>query len=152
MFGSSDDGGSGRMPDLEQLASTAKMFGKAAVAPAIQNMLRKQVVKLLQSHDPEKLEEFILTQYPLVQEELPQQYKNVLANVGPQFDDTIQNIVRPENVMYWLKEPKEWMEDGTDIEHLRQVRECHDIIQETPGGELWLQNQCLDVWKMAGVV
>lgn len=151
----SEDSADASSPDasrLEQLANTASMLGKTAVAPVFQSIIREQVVSLLQQHDPDVLEKHIHTQYPLVAEELPETYQNVLGNVGPQFEETIQTVVRPGNVLYWLQEPKEWMDDDTDIDTLRQVRECHDIIVNTPGGKQWLERQCIDVWDMAGIL
>jgi hypothetical protein len=137
---------------LKKIATMAGTLGKAAAAPMLQNLVREELTKLFSEVDPAELERLIVVQYPLVREELPDQYKNVLGNVGPQFSDQIETFVRPEQVMHWLANAEEWLDEEEDAQQIEDLHTCAEIISETPGGEEWVEAQCIEMWDIAGVL
>lgn len=137
---------------ITEIAEKAALLGKTAAVPVIQSVLREQVVYLFQQYDPEKLRELIDVNYPLIRHELPDGYKNAIENVAPQFEDEIKSMTHPGQVLYWLEEPAEWMGSDADPETVRQVRECYEIIESTPGGERWVEQQVAELWAIAGFV
>lgn len=136
---------------LQRLASMAGTVGKAAVVPAVQDIVRDQVVDILQEQDPEKLQELIYVEYPLVRRQMPERYVNVLGQVGPQFEDEIRAMVHPSQVLKWLKHPDEWMDVEENPTTAAKIRKCHEVITETEGGEEWLAMQTYHLYQMAGV-
>lgn len=139
-------------PSINKVLSALKMGGKMVAGPMLQSMIREQVVVLLRKHDPEVLKRYITVNYPLVHEEMPQNYKNALANVGPQFEDEIQQMVRPQQIMAWLQNPDEWFDVDEHPEKAEDVKRCHEVITETPGGQQWLEEQCIAVYQIAGIL
>lgn len=152
MSGDAAAGGEGPGSKVDKILSTLKLGGKVVAGPMVQSMLREQVVVLLRQYEPDVLEQYIQVNYPLVQKELPQNYKNALANVGPQFAGEIQQMVRPAQVLDWLENPDGWLDVDEHPEKAEEVRECHRVITETPGGQEWLADQCVQIWKIADVV
>lgn len=136
---------------LGSLAMKAKVAGKQAVVPMLQEAIREEVVRLLNQHDPEKLRQYIDVGYPLVEKDLPDGYKNALGNLGPSFENQIMQMVNPETVMGWLDNPEEWMDEDTDPETIADVREVGRIIRTHPGGEEWLARQILAFYEVCNI-
>jgi hypothetical protein len=145
------DGIGGVEKRLGQLADMAGMLGKAAVLPTVQDLLREQLVSILQENDPEVLRNYIYVDYPLVREELPEKYQEVLSDLGPKFEDEIKAMVHPDNILSWLESPEAWMDVEENPELAEQVRECHRIIEETEGGREWLSMQTYHLYLIAGI-
>jgi len=136
---------------LAQIATTAKLAGKRAAVPVLQRTLRQEVVRLLQTEDPDALREYIDVRYPLVENELPDGYRNALQSLGPQFEDDIVQLVNPQTIMGWLSEPEEWMDATENPEEVEQVRRAGEIIRTHPGGEEWLNQQVLALYVVCGI-
>jgi len=137
---------------LDRVAGVAKALGKTAALPVAQNVLRQQVVTVLTQHDPEVLEDYILVNYSLVDNQLPPEVENTLGNVGPQFEGPIKKFVRPESILSWMEDPEEWMDDEQYAEVGEDVETCAEIIRTTPGGVKWLEEECVRLWDVAGVL
>ena len=134
---------------VQQILTVAETAGAQVAVPMLQSMVQKKVIRLLNEHDPEELQERIEVQYPLVQEDLDDNIKQALGRVGPQFEDQIKSTVNPEGVMYWMRNPEEYID--ADDEEIEQIRECAEIIDETPGGDRWLMMQVITLWEIAGI-
>lgn len=137
---------------LKQLASTASALGKSAVMPALQSLLRREMVSILSEHDAEELERYIDVQYPLVENEIPEGYESALREVGPQFSETVAAMVTPEQVMAWLEEPEEWMDTDANAQEAAEARRCAEIIRTHPQGEPWLEAQVFYIYEITGVL
>lgn len=151
MSGSAFDN-SGFGDRIQKIARVAKVAGKSVAGPMVENFVRSRVVDLLSQHDPETLRQYIHVNYPLVEEELPEGVKEALQNAGPQFEEEIKHFVRPEKVMEWMENPQEWLDPEEHPQAVADVRECHDIIKNTPGGEEWIEELCLQFWDEAGLL
>lgn len=135
-----------------RVMNALKLGGKIAARPMVESMLREKVVFLLRKHDPDKIEQFIQVNYPLVAKQMPQNYKNAIANAGPHFEEEIQQYARPDQVLHWLEHPEEWMDVDEHSQKAADVRECYRIITTTPGGRDWLERQCIEVWRIARIL
>ncbi len=146
---------------VSDIAEYAQLFGQGAAITVIQDMLRSQVTQLLQSYGEEDIEEYILVGTPIVREKAPQGFQNALQNVGPKFYEEIQSLVTPNNIIMWLITADEWL-DEEDIERYtdddvdKTPAELHEelqrvavTIEDTPGGNEWLQQQCRDIYLLA---
>jgi hypothetical protein len=149
MSGSADAGDDGEQSRLQRIVQMAKVAGASIVVPMVQSYIRDEVVSLVRNHEPEELREYILVQYPLVEEEVPEGVKNGLRQLGPQFSQQIQSYVTPENVLTWLDNPEEHID--ADDEEYDRIKRCGEIIRGTPRGEQWLQAQVLAVWALCGL-
>lgn len=151
---SDDDGGFGPVSSekLTELVTKATIAGKQAALPVLQDILRQEVVRLLSQNDPEVLKQYIDVGYPIVENELPDGYRNALATAGPKFEDQILQVVTPDTVLHWLSNPDEWMTDDIPDETRDDVREVADILKNYPGGYRWLENQVLAVYEICGIV
>jgi hypothetical protein len=156
------------MPDSQDWSETvsdvaeyAQLFGQGAAIAVIQDMIRSQVTRLLQSYGEDDIEEYILVGTPIVREKAPRGFRNALQNVGPQFYEQIQTLVTPSNIIMWLITADEWLDeedvarytDGAmDKTHEELQKELQGIavtIEDTPGGNEWLQQQCRDIYLLA---
>lgn len=146
------DGGSELSDRVDQIGRMLKFGGKAVAAPMVKEFVRSRVVRILSDRDPSTLQNYILTDYDLVENDTPPKVRNVLGNIGPQFSEEIQELVTPDRVLGWLKEPEEWMDVGDHPQKAADIRECYQIIKNTPGGEEWLEEQCIAVYEIAGVL
>jgi len=149
MSGSADAGDDGEQSRLQRIIQMAKVAGASIVVPMVQSYIRDEVVSLVRNHDPEELREYILVQYPLVEEEVPENVETGLRQLGPQFSAEIQNYVTPENVLSWLDTPEEYID--ADEEEYDRIKRCGEIIRETPRGTQWLEAQVLAVWALCGL-
>lgn len=146
------DGGSDWGGRVDQIGRMLKFGGKAVAGPMVKEFIRTRVVRILSQRDPSTLQNYILTDYALVENDTPPKVRNVLGNIGPQFSEEIQELVTPERVLGWLEEPEEWMDVAEHPERAADIRECYQIIKNTPGGEEWLEEQCIAVYEIAGVL
>lgn len=140
------------VPSLGKLKAMASGLGKAAVLPAVKNILRNQIVTILQDEDPDQLRKYIYVDYPLVRNKLPPKYVDVLQNLGPQYEDEIKAMVHPEQILLWLDNPEEWMDVEQNPQAAAKVKKCAEIIRETDGGEEWLAQQTIHLYQIAGIV
>jgi len=152
MFGLGSDDEGGLSDVVSRVATTAKVAGKSMAVPAVKKFVREKAVAALNNHDPDELEGYILVDYPLIREELDPQTKEALGNACPQFAGAIQSEVTPENVMMWLRNPEEWMDDDTPEETLEEVRRVAEVIESTPGGQKWLEAQVLSLWDIGSIL
>jgi len=143
---------SGWQDRISQITRMLKFGGKAVAGPMVRKFIRNRVVAILSEKEPQILQNYILTDYPLVENNTPQKVRNALGNIGPQFEEEIQQLVTPENVLDWLEYPEEWLDVSQNPQQAQDLRECHQIIKNTPGGVEWLEDQCLAVWQIAGVL
>lgn len=148
----SDEGSALSASKLAELATKAKLAGKQAAIPVLQDVIRDEVVRLLREHDPARLRGFMDVEYRLVHEELPEGYRNALGSVGPQFEEQLLQVVTPEQIMAWLEHPEEWMGDDVDAETKGEVRRVARIIRDHPGGERWMEEQVLDFYAICNIV
>lgn len=148
--------------DLESKARSVltllTTLGDAKAISTIQSMLLPHVMRIFTHHDHTELQHMILTDYDLVRKQTPEGVKNVLENVDPgpdlreQWEETIVTNVTPENIVKWLRNPEEWLDDEDAEVQRAELRKCAEVIEETPGGEAWLEAQVLDLYEMAGIV
>lgn len=147
------------VPDkLQKLAQTASLLGKSTVIQQVQQMLMPHILAIFSEHDHGELEKMIQTNYRLVDNHTPPGIKNALQNLGSnpelreQWEGVVLTYVTPENIKQWLRNPEEWL-DADEAERQRaELRRCADVIEETPGGEEWLQSQVMDLYRMARIV
>lgn len=144
--GDQDQGGSGM---ISKIVSMAGIAGKSVVVPMVQGYIRDEMLRILNQHDPEKLESYILVQYPLVQQDAPDNVKSGLQRVGPMYAEEIRQTVTPDNILSWMENPEEHVEAEED--DYENIRACAEIIKETPGGRQWLESQVLAVWVLCDV-
>jgi len=152
MFGLGDDESVGLSDVVSRVATTAKVAGKSMAVPAVKRFVREKAVAALNEHDPDDLEAYIFVDYPLIREELSPETKEALGNACPQFAGPIQSEVTPENVMLWLENPEEWMDEDTPEETMDEVREVAEVIKDTPGGQKWLEAQVLSLWDIGNIL
>lgn len=154
MSGSTDEDPTGESPKgvdgmISKITSMAGVAGKTLVLPMVKEYIQTQVINVLNENGPEQLEQYILVQYPLVDNDLPDRVKQGMQRVGPKYSAEIRQHVTPDNVLEWLDNPEEIID--ADEETYEQIRECKRIIEETPRGRQWLRSQVLAVWILCGV-
>lgn len=153
MSGTGDSSGGRDWGDrIDQISRMLKFGGKAVAGPMVKEFVRNRVVRIFAETDPSTLQNYILTDYDLVKNDTPPKVRNVLGNIGPQFSEEIQQLVTPERVLGWLENPEEWMDVQQYPDRAADIRECYQIIKNTPGGEEWLEEQCIAVYEIAGVL
>lgn len=139
---------------LEQLS----FVSKTAVQTAAVQFIVPKVVDVFAHHDEEDLRRMILSNYPLVEKRMPAGYKKALRNLGSNprlrqhYEQAVIDNVRPENIKAWLRAPEEWLDAEEAEEQRERLKACADVIEETPGGEPWLEAQVLQVYQYAQIV
>lgn len=137
---------------VASLAAKAKLAGKQAVVPMIQQAVREELVDILNDHEPEELRGYIDVGYPLLENELPDGYKDALGNVGPNFEDEIIQMVNDETVLSWLHNPEQWMDDDVDEERLEDIRRVGHILENYSGGREWLNQQIIALYRICNLI
>lgn len=142
----------------DKLMETASVLGKSVIISQVQSILAPKVVEIFSDHGHEELKRMILTDYDLVMEHTPEGLRKTLKRVGPtrelrlQFENMVVESIQPENVLFWLKNPEEWLEDDEAEEQREELRKCAEVIETTDGGQEWLVRQVEDVYKIAGII
>ncbi len=146
---------------VSDVAEYAKLFGQGAAISVVQDMVRSQVTRLLQNYGAADIENYILVGTPIVREKAPYGFRKAMQNVGPQFFEEIQGFVTPANIIQWLITADEWL-DESDVERYtddgvektpqelqEELQRIAVVIEDTPGGNKWLQQQCRDLHLLA---
>lgn len=142
----------------EQILSTATLLGESFVIRQVQSMLIPHVVDIFAEHDHEDLKRMIVTDYDLVENQAPEGVKNTLRNLGSSpetrqlFENLVLDSITPENILDWLRNPEEWLDEDGDEEQRERLRKCAEVIEETPGGYEWLEEQVIEVYRIANIV
>lgn len=143
---------------LGSLLSMASTFGKEAAISMAQQFLMPKVLEVFAEHDHEDLRRMVLANYPLVEQELSDNVKQALRNLGsnPEFRDhyeaTVIRLVTPQNILHWLKHPEEWLDDEASDEHVAELKACAAVIEDTSGGMAWLERQVIELYRYADIV
>lgn len=143
---------------IGQIAKVAMFEGKAAAITEAQRHLVPHILDIFTDHDHEEVYRFIITDYPLVREETPEPVKNALHNLSQngmlrdRYHHAVLSTVTPENVLTWLRNPDEWL-DAADADEVRvELEMCAAAIEETPGGQAWLEKQVYEIYRYANIV
>lgn len=148
----------GQKEKAEKLLNMASMFGKSAIIGQVQSMLIPKIVQIFSEHDHEDLKRMILTDYDLVKEHTPEGVRTALQNVGSSpetrqyFETLVMETVTPENILLWLRNPEEWLDAEEAAEQREELRKCAEVIENTKGGPQWLEEQVLDVYRIANIL
>lgn len=151
MFG---EGGSRITKTLKQVSR----ISKGAAIAQVQSMLLPHIMRVFSNHGHEKLEHYIIVNYPLVEQKTPDGLRRTLANLGSnpeirqQWEGWVLQTITPENILEWLRTPEEWLDAEDADEQRAELKACADVIEETPGGMEWLEVQVLDLYRMAGII
>lgn len=143
---------------LKQLLDTASIFGKSMAISQVQAMLMPQILRIFSDHGHEDLHRMIVTGYPLVEEQTPAPVRNALDNLGSnpetrqQWEGVVLEHVTPANIIHWLKNPEEWLDEAEAEQQRDELKRCAHVIEETDGGHEWLQTQVMDIYRMAHIV
>lgn len=143
---------------LSSIVKTYVLQGKRAAVVETQRHLIPHILKVFAEHDEETVYKFIVTDYPLVEERLPDSVKNALHNLAqngqlrPVYQGWVMEYVTPENILTWMRNPDEWL-DAEDAEDQRMnLRLCAATIEETEGGRAWLEEQVMEIYHYADIV
>jgi len=150
---------------LDDLTETGADYLKAAftvgetyVVSQVQKQLMPHIMRVFTEHGAMDLKAFILNDYPLVEEHTPQGVKNALHNLGTseevadQFRQMMLQYVTPQNVINWMKNPDEWLDEAEADEQREELERCAKVLEQTEGGEVWLEEQILQLYKYGHVV
>lgn len=147
------------MPErIEKVLRTLSKLGRGTAVTTAQRMLMPHVIRVFTEHDHEELRRMILANYPLVEQETPDNVKAALRNLGSnedlrqQWEGVVTTHITPENILSWLQQPEEWGGDEFSDEHIMEIKLCAATIEETHGGKRWLEEQVLELYKYAGIV
>lgn len=138
--------------------TTASKFGRDAGMVAAQQLILPRVLEVFGEHDHEELKRMILANYDLVQNDTPPEVRSVLENIGSnpelreQWAGIITTTVTPENVLNWLHNADEHLDDDVDEERIREMEYCAIVIEDTSGGRQWLERQLYDLYAIAGII
>lgn len=148
-------------PSFDRLQSalhTAATFSKTMAMGMVQKMLMPYILQVFAEHDHEQLRKMIIADYALVRRKTPEGVRIALDNVGSnpelreRWEGIVLEVVTPENIKEWLRNPDEWLDAEGAEQQRERLRRCADVIEETQGGELWLEQQVLDLYAMAGLI
>lgn len=134
------------------------LHGKAAAIAETQRQLIPHIIDIFANHDQDTVWQFIVTDYPLVEEETPQTLKNTLANLANNsklrgvYHNAMLEYITPENILMWLRNPEEWLDDAEAQEQRERLRQCAEVIETTEGGYAWLEEQVLQIYRYADIV
>lgn len=146
------------LPNLGRIASKFVLVGKAAGMEAARQELTPMIIDVFAENDHDDLYRMILANYPLVRQDLPPGVKNALRNLGSnpqlrgQFENSVMTIITPENILALMHDPDEWLPDDAPAAQHRRIKACAQTIEETAGGEAWLERQVLDLYRIAGII
>lgn len=143
---------------ITKVVKTFLLQGKAAARKEVQRQLIPHILEIFAEYDEETVYKFIVTDYPLVEERTPDEIRNALRNMAkndrlrPMYHQWMLNAVTPENILYWLRHPDEWLDEDEADEQRKSLRETAAIIEDTPGGYEWLEAQVWAIYAFAEVV
>lgn len=143
---------------VRKVLQMGKLMGETKLVEKVQQMMMPHILHVFSEHDAEKVEHFIYTDYDLVKEETPPRIKQTLKNVGSnpemrkQWESVVLKYVTPENIKGWLRNPEQWLDTEDAEEQRRELRRCAEKIEETPGGEEWLERQVMQLYQWANIV
>lgn len=143
---------------MKRFLKTATFLGKGFAVRQVQSMLMPHILQIFNEHDHSELEKMVVTNYALIEEQTPQPVRNILDNLGSnpemraQWEGVVLELVTPENIKEWLRNPDEWLDAEEAEEQREELRKCAEVIEETPHGEQWLETQVLDLYRMAHII
>lgn len=147
--------------DRQKLTSTVKSLtsmGRSFAVTQVQSMVMPHVMEVFTEYDEGTVRRMIVTDYDLVKEQTPPGVKRTLHNLGTnpeireEFEGVVLNTITPENILVWLKNPDDWLEEEeADVQRERMQR-CAEVIEETEGGMAWLERQVLELYQLAQLV
>lgn len=143
---------------LKNILKTASFLGKNVAVSQVQSMLMPQILKVFSEHGHEDLQRMIVTNYSLVEEQTPPGIRNALDNLGSnpetrqQWEGVVLEYITPENIIEWLRNPEEWLNEEEAEKQREELKLCATTIEETEGGEEWLETQVMDLYRMAHIV
>lgn len=137
---------------LSSLVEQSKFFTRQMGVSMGARMLYPHVIGIFSKYDADEVENFIRVDYRLVENHCPRGLRNALRRLGPQWSDTIMQLVTPEMILQRLAEPEEWTGDDVDEDQLREMQAAAAIIRETSGGRKWLEREVLDLYRIAGII
>lgn len=143
---------------IKKVLDTASFFGKGMAIQQAQTMLMPQILKIFSKHGHDDLQRMIVTGYPLVEEKTPLPIRNALDNLGSnpdtreQWEGVVLEYVTPENIVTWLRNPGEWLDEEEAEQQREELKRCAQVIEETEGGTEWLETQVMDIYRMAHIV
>lgn len=148
----------GKKEKAEELLKMASLLGKSTIIGQVQSMLVPYIIEIFGEHDHTDLKRMILTDYDLVETQTPDNVRKALKNVGssPQtrsyFESLVMDTITPENILTWLRNPKEWLDEEASAKERTELRRCAKVIENTDGGEEWLERQVLDIYRIAEII
>lgn len=143
---------------LKKLLGTASFLGKSAVISQVQAMLMPKILEVFSDHGHDELQRMILTDYRLVENQTPEPIRNALTNLGSnpetrqQWEGVVLEYITPDNIKTWMRNPGEWLDAEEAEEQREELRKCAEVIETTKGGEEWLEEQVVDLYRMANIV
>lgn len=144
-----------------RLANALKIvskFGKSAAITQVQSMLIPHILNVFAEPNHEDLRNYIIVDYDLVEKDTPPGVRNALDNLGSnrelrsQWEHIVLQLITPENIKAWLRHPEEWLSVEEADRQRAELKRCADVIENTEGGEEWLEEQVLDLYRMANIV
>lgn len=160
MTASDASGGRDWSETASEIGDLMRLFGEQAAINVVQDMVRGEITRLLQSYGAEDVRNYILVETPIVKEKAPESFHEGLMNVGPNWFEEIQAMVTPGNILTWLETADDWL-DESDVERYtddadkspeelqRELQEIAEVIRTTPGGMDWLKRECRDIYVLA---
>lgn len=143
---------------VRTLAKTLSLFGKSTATAKIQEVMLPHIMRIFSEYDHRTVHHFIITDYPLVEEETPAGLRNAIHNLSAnpdlrqQWAGFLLDTVTPENILDWMRTPEAWLDDDSAAEQRENLRRCAEVIEETDGGEAWLEAQVWTVYQWARLV
>lgn len=143
---------------VKEYLSTLSTLGRSAAIQQVQSILIPHVLNIFGEHDHTMLRNMIYTDYDLVQEETPEGIKRALQNLGSdpqfraQFEGLVVQTLTPENILEWLDNPEEWLDEDGAEDQREELQKCAQVIRETPGGLQWLEKQVWDLYRLGNIV
>lgn len=143
---------------VTKIAKVLMFQGRAAAAQEVQRQLIPHIMEVFAEHDEETVYQFIVTDYALVENDLPQPIKNALWNLAqnghlrPVYHQWVLDKITPENVLDWMRHPDKWLDDDAADEQRERLQSTARKIEETPGGHEWLEARVWTLYQYAQVV
>lgn len=153
-----DDATDATASRLQRTLEKVSMFGQTAAVTAAQQFLMPYILRVFADHDEGDLRRMILSNYPLVEKQTPPGVKRALENLGSnprlrqQYEESVVQMVQPGNILTWMRTPEDWLDIEEADEQRERLKACADVIEETPGGQAWLEAQVLQVYRYANIV
>lgn len=147
--------------DSENVEKAMKVLSRMSKDTAMvmaQQMLIPHILNIFQEHDHNEVKRMILSNYPLVEKELPDNVEQALRNLGSndqlrgRWEDVVVTYLTPDNILKWLHNPAEWSDEELPEEHRRELEYCAVVIEDTRGGREWLERQIEQLYKYAGII